>query len=192
MTKYDRDLPVADELLSAYLDGQVSETESAVVDRYLEREPDAARRLVALTYAVGLLQDMPRARVPRAFTLDESMVAEAGAHRWDWLAWLKPLYLRGAAALVAICLLVVLVGDISVSNPALHATAPLPASQGQLAVEDGDPTAIVAKTATSDPANQPAGDFLGLAPGVLLAIEIALAVFLVGLLLASWQLSRAP
>ena len=186
--------PIPEELLSAYIDDQVTEQERRQVEALLAENPAAAQSLAELRHVASLMSRVPRQPVPRAFTLDESTVQpQASQPRRNWLAWLKPLYLRGAAALVAVCLVVLMVGDLGTrvqlvpvaQQPAISQT-----ETGGLAAEDGDPTSIIAKAPTTDPDAQDAAGFLHLAPGVLLALEAALALLLVVLLVAAWQLSR--
>lgn len=181
-----------DELLSAYLDGQVTESERRQAEGLLGSDPAAARQLSELRYVAGLMAELPRVPTPRPFTLREAQVAPRRP-RVDWLAWLKPLYLRGAAALAAVCLLVLAAGDLSFQSQAPWASqqpAITQAENGGLAAEQGDPTAISGKASTSELAGQQNAGFLGLSPGLLHGLELGLALLLIVLLAASWQLKR--
>ena len=100
-----------DQLLSAYLDGQTSPREQARVAALLEDDPVARSDLQTLTYTRQLLAETPRVPVPRAFTLNESMVGVRRPERAGWLAWLQPAHLRLATAMMAILLVVLVAGD---------------------------------------------------------------------------------
>jgi len=96
------------ELLSAYLDGQVTPRERQQVEQHLRACATCANELETLRYAKDLLQTLPPVSLPRAFTLSEAQVGIATAHRRR--AHLVT-YLQGATALVAALLLVVVAGD---------------------------------------------------------------------------------
>lgn len=184
-----------DELLSAYIDGRVSAQERQHVEALVARDAAAYRRLSELRYTTHMLAQTPRLPAPRAFTLRQAQVAPA--RRWNPPNWLQPVYLRSAAALVAVCLLVLLAGDVGFRAqiaPADSVAVMQPASGG-LPADQGDPSAIVGKRSTTDVAAQPAAPsasaFLGLAPGLLLTLEITLAALLVILLALAWQVSRS-
>jgi hypothetical protein len=62
------------ELLSAYLDGGLSPSESARLESRLQSDPELAAVLNDLRQARGLLRQLPRRRAPRNFTLTPRMV----------------------------------------------------------------------------------------------------------------------
>jgi hypothetical protein len=105
---------------------------------------------------------------------------------------LQPAYLRGAAAMAAVMLLVLVLGDVGVRTQVLPSqqTARVQPELGGLTPDQGDPTAIIAKTSTEATAAMPG--FLGLPPATLLALQVGLAMVVVLLLAAAWQMSRAP
>ena len=183
-----------DQLLSAYLDGQVSSAEQARVAALLDGDPATRRDLQALAYTRQLLAETPRVPVPRAFTLNESMAGVRRPEHAGWLAWLQPMHLRLAAAMMAVMLLVLMTGDLGMrwqlagDGP----TSALVAPSGGLTPDQGDPTGILAaKTATTEADAASPASFLGLAPATLLALEVGLAVLLLLLLAASWRMTRA-
>lgn len=193
----------AHELLSAYIDDQVDGEERQQVEALLQQDPEAAQEFAWLRYTVGLLAELPRQPVPRAFTLNEEVVKPQPGIGLKWLSWLNPAYLRGATALVAICLMVLFVGDLSFRTQV--APAPVPtAIEATLPGDDlGDETTIVGKKATEDQAQvtaevraveaageQQASQFLGLPAGLLVALEIGLVILLALLLIAQWQVMR--
>ena len=182
---------IDDELLSAFLDGQVTPSDQRRIEAALAGDPALAAALGALRYTKTLLAEAPRLPAPRPFTLNEAMVGRAQRRR-GWLAWLQPAWLRGAAAVAAVMLLVLVLGDVGMRTQLLPTaqTAQMQPELGGLTPDQGDPTAIIAK-APSEAATAAPG-FLGLPPGVLLALQIGLAVLVALLLAAAWQLSRAP
>ena len=93
-------------LLSAYLDGEVSSQERALVERHLARCPECARNLETLSRTVSLLRELPRVATPRSFVLRPAQVERRFAPP-------RPafVYLRAATALSAFLLVVLFVGD---------------------------------------------------------------------------------
>jgi hypothetical protein len=182
---------IDDELLSAFVDGQVTTEEQRRVEAALKSDAALAGSLAALRYTRTLLAEAPRVPAPRPFTLNEAMLGRTRQRRSGWLAWLQPAYLRGAAALAAVMLAVLVLGDVGVRTEVLPApqVAQVQPELGGLTPDQGDPTAIIAKAPTDAVS---AAGFLGLPPGVLLALQIGLTVLVVLLLVGAWQLSRAP
>lgn len=183
---------IDDELLSAFLDGQVTPEEQRRVEAALAGNAGLAGSLAALRYTKTLLAETPRVPTPRPFTLNEAMLGGTRRRRSGWLAALQPAWLRGAAAMAAVMLAVLVLGDVGVRMEALPApqTAQIQPELGGLAPDQGDPTAIIAKASTEAVAEN--AGFLGLPAGVLLALQIGLAVLVALLLVGAWQLSRAP
>lgn len=184
-----RPVPSLDVLLSAYLDGQVTEAERQRAEHAVATDPAAAARLAELRYTVRLIGDLPHAAAPRAFTLTEAQVSRRPVAGRNWLSWLQPLYLRGAAVLVAICLLVLVVGNMQFQT---HLAAPPAPSALTAAPDEGDVTAVIGKRATTeatqtDQSEPVEADFLGLSPKALLVVELALAGTVILLLVASRQ-----
>jgi hypothetical protein len=89
-------------------------------------------------------------------------------------------------------LLVLVLGDVGVRTQIIPSqqNAQVQPELGGLTPDQGDPTAIIAKTSTEATAATPG--FLGLPPATLLALQVGLAVVVVLLLAAAWQMSRAP
>ena len=69
---------ISDELLSAYIDGEIDEAESRRVEKALRNEPAVRQQLEALRATVSLLHNAPTLVVPRAFVLAEEQVLAAG------------------------------------------------------------------------------------------------------------------
>lgn len=114
---------IPEELLSAYLDGEVTVQERARVDSHLVACAACRENLQSLRNAVALVQALPRVPVPRAFTLTEEMVGLHPAQaRSSWIV----VYLRGMSAVAALLLIVLLGGDFLLlrsSQPAPQAVA---------------------------------------------------------------------
>lgn len=64
------------ELLSAYLDGQISPSDSTRLESRLASDPELAATLQALRESRGLLRQLPKRRAPRNFTLTYAMVGK--------------------------------------------------------------------------------------------------------------------
>jgi hypothetical protein len=62
------------ELLSAHLDGALSNSERSVLEARLHNEPALRRELEAMRQTVALVNDLPLLKAPRDFTLDTSIV----------------------------------------------------------------------------------------------------------------------
>lgn len=121
---------ISDELLSAYLDGEVTPEERTLVERMAAGSSDVAWRLDALRQTVVLVGQLPRVPLPRSFTLSEAdirPVPRAGyaAPAW-WRALLNPVFLRNATAVATMLFLVVLIGNVMLSTLAPAAMAPAP------------------------------------------------------------------
>lgn len=100
---------ITDELLSAYIDGEVTSSEKQRVEQALREHADLRRKLVQMQQTVAFLAELEPMPVPRAFVLSEAQVLAAGgrvrsARNPGFWARLMPL----ATAAVAVALLVVL------------------------------------------------------------------------------------
>ena len=137
------------ELLSAYVDGEVTAEEAREVEELLASSEDARRELAELQATVDLVRGLPELELPRSFALD-------AAPKKRWTLWWPSVRTTGLATSVAAMLLVGLVagdmlnvleqaqfgGDDSeyVSDaPAFDAAvAPVPAAQESEAVSAMD------------------------------------------------------
>ncbi len=126
---YSRLSPETQELLSAYLDGEVDEAQRQELERRLPKEAELAQALAELQSLKSAFAAMPRARAPRNFTLTPE---QAGLKRrrafpiWRWAAW-------GAAGAVALLMLFVffaaglnMLSAHTASAPPMLAAAPQP------------------------------------------------------------------
>lgn len=123
--KFTAGSSISDELLSAYLDGEVTPEERALVERSLT-SGDAAWRLDALRQTVAWVGQLPRVPLPHSFTLSEADVLPVRSGQPWWRAFLSPVFLRNATAVATMLFLVVLVGNLILSNAA--PAAPMPTS----------------------------------------------------------------
>ncbi len=91
-----------DETLVAYLDGELSETDTAQLEARLATEPALRERLHSLQRTWDLLDSLPEARTPEHFTRStiefavRQVATESRARRSWWTRWL-PLLLSAAA-----------------------------------------------------------------------------------------------
>lgn len=66
---------ITDELLSAYIDGEVTEQERALVEAAIAQDEEIAWRLNSLRQTVTLLRELPEVALPRSFTLSFEQLA---------------------------------------------------------------------------------------------------------------------
>ncbi len=102
-------------LLSAYLDGELSPREKNQVEELLQANPASQQALEGLRRTCQVLQHAPARRVPRNFTLDESML------RRPWLPSFSRV-LSYSSALAGLLLVIVLALDFSSSSRMLTAS----------------------------------------------------------------------
>ena len=94
------------ELLSAYVDGEVTAEEAREVEELLASSEDARRELAELQATVDLVRGLPDLELPRSFALD-------AAPKKRWTLWWPSVRMTGLATSVATMLLVGLVaGDM--------------------------------------------------------------------------------
>jgi anti-sigma factor RsiW len=136
--------PISDELLSAYIDGDVTEEEKRQIELAIATDAATAWQVETLRQTVELLQDLPVAPLPRSFVLQEDQVSDVLMARRNsravsaqtvagrptftqrfWVFWSSGnLALRNASAIVALLFVVLLVGE-----PYLPTPTATPASQ---------------------------------------------------------------
>lgn len=73
--------PISDELLSAYIDGAVTNQEKATVEAATSADPSLAWEVESLRRTVELVQALPPIVLPRSFALREDQVADVLAER---------------------------------------------------------------------------------------------------------------
>jgi len=124
-----------EEMLSAYIDGELSASEVELVERHLKECATCARNLETLRATVELVRQLPRVPAPRSFTITPAVQPLRLKPRWGYA------YLRGATALVAILLVIALSVDILsqqflVGAPAGRVIAPSPALEMKAATRE--------------------------------------------------------
>lgn len=96
------------EQLSAYIDGQLTDSDRRRLEERLHAQPDLQQALDELTRTRALLRTAPRRRAPRNFTLTPAMVGSTPTRRFNNFLNLVPA-LSFASALAAIALVVSIV-----------------------------------------------------------------------------------
>ena len=102
-----------EEMLSAYLDGELSPKEQATVEKHLARCADCAQNLHTLRQTVALLEQLPPVAVPRSFAIRPVQAARRHSFFQTRQAY---VYLRAATALATILFAVVLAGDVFITG----------------------------------------------------------------------------
>ena len=111
------------EMLSAYLDGELSPKKQALVEKHLAQCADCAQNLRTLRQTVALLGQLPPVAVPRSFAIRPVPAAP----RPNFFQMRRTyVYLRAATAVATILLTVVLAGDAFFTGlaPAREVAAP--------------------------------------------------------------------
>lgn len=96
--------PQIRDLLSPYLDGEVTADERTRVESALLKSPELRAELNSLRHTVQMMQSLPRIPAPRPFTLSAADVGLGEPKSRGIFGWLKPALLgvSGVAALVAV------------------------------------------------------------------------------------------
>ncbi len=146
-TRQARGRKQRDELLSAYLDGQLSTGERARLEARLATDSALEAELEALRHTVALVHDLPPTPIPRNFILPQTIAARprpmpSKGHR---SAWAAPL-LTAATAVVSLLFVVVLAGDLLLSGTGRVAFAPA----GERMMEAEAPQAALAPSQVSE------------------------------------------
>lgn len=96
------------EMLSVYIDGELPSRDRAKVEEHLAECDDCTWELETLRQTVDLVGGLPKVPVPRAFTIHEApRPRRVGLFQARWAY----TYLKGATALAAALLILVLAGD---------------------------------------------------------------------------------
>lgn len=121
-----------DELLSAYLDGELGERERERLEARLSEDAALRAELRALQQTVSMVHELRRVSAPRNFILSESMAQrrEPAPAPEPRRAWAAPL-LTAATTIVSLLFVVVLVGDLLLSGVGGFASAPAPMRQAE-------------------------------------------------------------
>jgi anti-sigma factor RsiW len=158
--------PISDELLSAYIDGDVTEEERKQIEFAIATDPEIAWQVETLRQTVDLLQDLPPVPLPRSFVIREEQVADVLAARrnpnnapahavtapptvtqrfWAFLGS-GNLVLRNASAVAALLFLILIVGEPYLPSP-VPAGQPAPAMvMEQAAAPAAEPQELSARS----------------------------------------------
>ena len=98
-----------DELLSAYLDGELNQRERTLLEARLKSEPELQARLEALRQTVSLVRALPQVQAPRNFILTPAMV-RADRPRAASRRWLAPALTFATGAVGLLCVVVLTTG----------------------------------------------------------------------------------
>jgi anti-sigma factor RsiW len=138
------------DLLSPYLDGEVTQEERALVEQALAASAELQRELETLRRTVALVTALPPMPAPRPFTLTEAAVKTVTPPPKSFFG--LPVWFKSVAALAAMLLCVVAVGGIfwsmqfgGTSQPAAEvanapAVAPTIAPEAQSVAAPAEPT----------------------------------------------------
>ena len=149
VTRQAKERQRRDELLSAYLDGQLSAGERARLEARLATDPSLRAELDALRRTVALVRDLPSLPLPRNFILPQTMAprtrpAPPVRRR---RAWAAPL-LTAATAVVSLMFAFVLAVDLL--SPAIGSVAPAP--MAELATQEEAPRIALAPSPVGEKA----------------------------------------
>jgi hypothetical protein len=124
------------ELLSAYLDGELSTRDRARLEARMTKQPELRIGLEELRQTSLLLRSLPRKRAPRNFTIPNALPRRRPVPR------LFPA-LRFASALAGILFVIVFIGDYALGISTNSLTSKIPASTSA-------PTAVLENQADSN------------------------------------------
>lgn len=134
------------ELLSAYIDGQLSADERRTVERRLDEEAELRQAYDELRATVQALRDLEPLRPPRSFTLDPAKVA-AQRPPAPRLGWQRLLQVAGVFAGVLIAAIGVLnvLGSMGAGAPSMAVQPTVaPAAEPMLAAVPTEPPTVAA------------------------------------------------
>ena len=137
------------ELITAYIDGALTEAERQMFESHLSAEPDLRRELNSLRQTVALLRQLPGLKAPRNFTLTNAQVESRPAAR---TALPFPLTVTfSALSAAAAVLLFVFGGYFLLQTNMMPMASNLNTSVQQEAQQAAQPTALAfALTATTE------------------------------------------
>ena len=141
------------EMLSVYIDGELPSRDQARVKEHLAGCADCTWELETLRQTVNLMGQLPKVPVPRAFT-----IYETPRPRWVSLfqARWAYTYLKGATALAAALLILVLAGDALFQfQRSITGFAPAMAPAKELAAPATAPTVVAMQEAPPAPTKVP-------------------------------------
>ncbi len=154
--------PVTDhdyELLSAYLDGTLSESEHQVLETRLQNEPSLRRELDALRQTVALVKQLPPLKAPRNFTLDIHMVRPSRLLIFPTTTAFSALSAIAAILVLVVAGLLLMTPSLSQAPPEPQSLASIPTHAITAESEDGAANVFPSRTATIALPTQAASPF---------------------------------
>ena len=133
------------ELLSAYLDGELSPKEADLVERHLRECAYCAQDLESLRQTVSLVRQLPVVSPPPSFRVRLPMAQEGFLARWGYA------YLKGTTALAALLLVVLLASDLTLQYQGMARYAAPPPQPLVMAPEATSEVELKAEAATEGP-----------------------------------------
>ena len=140
--------PIDDELLSAYLDGELSPDERATVEATIAADAAVRARATELRATVALLGALPQPMPRRTFILTPEQAAAIRPVRMPWVIRLFPA-VAAVGAVAAVLCLVLLGGDLATGG---FATTQRQAVSSRPAVESVSAVAVPQATTAARPA----------------------------------------
>lgn len=104
--------PIDDELLSAWLDGQLSRAERDAVEAAIAADPAARAQATDLRATVALLRGLPQPAPRRTFILTPEQGAAIRPARVTWITRLFPA-VSAASAVAAVLCIALVAGDLA-------------------------------------------------------------------------------
>lgn len=154
--------PIDDELLSAWLDGQVSPTERAAVEAAIAADPAVRARATDLRATVALVHGLPQPAPRRTFILTPEQAAAIRPVRVAWITRLFPA-VAAASAVAAVLCLALIAGDLATGafGTKQRAAPPRPAIESVTDATVTRATAAIAAPTTAPAATTAAGAAAG-------------------------------
>lgn len=145
-TPSERDL----ELLSAYLDGELSDRDKEAIDQRLVEDASLREALNDLRGTVLLVRQLPRLKAPRSFALDPAIYTPK--QPWWKQLWTLGTVLQATGALGAAAAVLLVAAAFFATGTGDQRDASAPAGVGYLTETAGEEAELPAATGTPAPA----------------------------------------
>ncbi len=112
------------ELLSAYLDNELSDEERRTIEAHVRTCAECRRELAELQWTASLLAQLPEVREPRPFYVRRTDL-EPARPRWQtWLATWRPLFRVASYAGTVVVLFLLLLDVLMTNTPSMDVSMP--------------------------------------------------------------------